>query len=422
MQTAPMGNSESKMRFAKMKNLLMVPSWFAIPGSPSAGTFFTEQARLLSQDFNVRLLANWRHPVSYHTYMWHKIIGREMPLLKYDNGSIWTALVQYECSQNPPLKRKFEEHLFGQIKGYFNAILQFKNEGFYPDVILAQSTYMGGLIARAISKEFGIPYLIIEHMQPFDYDLPDQLKWDMRFRDALKNAKSVLAVSSFIRNNLLYNRGECNPEVIGNYVDDRLFMIPAKANNPFKDGFNLLTVAYFPGVHKDIPNLLSALKILLTVTARNMNINLTIVGGGEPCGGFNGENMIDAMVRQADLDNFVRIIPSATRTEMSNLMQKCDIYVLPSIWESFGISPCEAMLCGKPVVVTDCGGTREFFDIRMGCMVRTHDASALANGIKEVINHYQSYSPDLIRSLIVARFGEKVFYQQLKRRIDDVLA
>ena len=406
-----------------MKNLLMIPSWFAIPGSPNAGTFFTEQARLLSKDFNVRLLANWRHPVGNMTYKWHRLIGKQMPMLPFDNGRIWTALVQYECSCNPSLSRKFEEHLEGQIAGYCHALKQFKGEGFWPDLIFAQSTYMGGVIARNLNVKFGIPYLINEHMQPFDYDLPDQLKWDERFRDALENAKSVLSVSEFIRNNLLYNRAKCDPIVMGNYIDDSMFTIPVEPNNPHRDGFELLTVAYFPGIHKDIPNLLSAIAGMPKAFVDQNRLRLTIIGGGEPCGGFDGKhNMLEEMIRNSGIGDKVRIVPFASRSQMKDYMQKCDLYVLPSMWESFGMSPCEAMLCGKPVVVTDCGGTREFFEDKMGCMVRTHDSCSLADGIMQVINQYSNYKPEEIRASIVDRFGEDVFYRRLKRRVDEALA
>jgi glycosyltransferase involved in cell wall biosynthesis len=69
--------------------------------------------------------------------------------------------------------------------------------------------------------------------------------------------------------------------------------------------------------------------------------------------------------------------------EMPAWMNACDLFVLPSISESFGVVQVEAMACGKPVVATVNGGSEEIVTSdAVGMLVPTADASALAGAIR----------------------------------------
>src|SRR5690606_39721452 len=46
-------------------------------------------------------------------------------------------------------------------------------------------------------------------------------------------------------------------------------------------------------------------------------------------------------------------------TEPEAVLASCDLFVLTSETESFGLAALEAMACGVPVVSTDAGGTSE---------------------------------------------------------------
>lgn len=63
------------------------------------------------------------------------------------------------------------------------------------------------------------------------------------------------------------------------------------------------------------------------------------------------------------------------------------VFVLPSLWEPFGLALLEAMAWGKPCIATEVGGMRELIeDGRNGLLVPSNDPVAMANAILNVIN------------------------------------
>jgi glycosyltransferase involved in cell wall biosynthesis len=77
--------------------------------------------------------------------------------------------------------------------------------------------------------------------------------------------------------------------------------------------------------------------------------------------------------------------------ELSRYYRSLDLFVFPSLFEGFGLPPLEAMACGVPVVLTDCGGVSEFAVHEENCLiVPTRDSGALAAAIRRMID-----SPEL---------------------------
>ena len=77
-----------------------------------------------------------------------------------------------------------------------------------------------------------------------------------------------------------------------------------------------------------------------------------------------------------------------TRRDIPELLSRMDVFVLPSLYEGFGIAILEAMAAGKPVIATTVGGIPEFVEQgHSGVLVSPGDSRALAQAIKEVIAH-----------------------------------
>lgn len=78
--------------------------------------------------------------------------------------------------------------------------------------------------------------------------------------------------------------------------------------------------------------------------------------------------------------------------DMANFYAACDVLVLPSGTECFGLVQVEAMLCGTPVVMTDIPGARVVVrETGMGRIVPPGDAAAIGRAVLEILADPAAY-------------------------------
>lgn len=72
--------------------------------------------------------------------------------------------------------------------------------------------------------------------------------------------------------------------------------------------------------------------------------------------------------------------------EMASFYRSCDVFVFGSLMEGFGLPPLEAMACGAPVIVSDCGGIREYAGSDNAIVVPVGDAGAVCKAINRLMH------------------------------------
>jgi glycosyltransferase involved in cell wall biosynthesis len=86
-------------------------------------------------------------------------------------------------------------------------------------------------------------------------------------------------------------------------------------------------------------------------------------------------------------------------------MRNSDIFILPSLVETFSVVCAEALVSGVPVLVTRCGGPEGFVDERMGVMVPTGDSQALCNSLNFMLDNLVRFSSKYISEQSAAMFA-----------------
>jgi glycosyltransferase involved in cell wall biosynthesis len=146
---------------------------------------------------------------------------------------------------------------------------------------------------------------------------------------------------------------------------------------------------------KDYPSLLEAMALL--GDARSWH--LAVVGDGPL------RHSLNAHANHLGIAH--RVSWLGIRHDVPALMSGCDLFVLSSAWEGFGLVVAEAMACERPVVATDCGGVREVVG-DCGTLVPPRDPETLATAIEKTLAMIQSQKEALgqsARQRVVARYS-----------------
>ena len=127
---------------------------------------------------------------------------------------------------------------------------------------------------------------------------------------------------------------------------------------------------------KGHPTLFDAMR---RVVAAEPTARLVVAGGAQQSG-EDYAAYLRSLAAEPELDG--RIIFAGERTDVPRLMAACDLFVLASRWEGFGLVFLEAMAAGKPVVTTNVSGIPEVvLHEQTGLLVPPGDPAALAAAI-----------------------------------------
>jgi glycosyltransferase involved in cell wall biosynthesis len=113
---------------------------------------------------------------------------------------------------------------------------------------------------------------------------------------------------------------------------------------------------------------------LLKRSGGDRECELLIVGEGP------ARASLESLTRRLGIAGSVRF--AGSRRDIPRILPLLDLFVLPSLYEGFGIAILEAMAAGKPVVATTAGGIPEFVEAgETGLLVEPGNAAALAEAI-----------------------------------------
>lgn len=196
-----------------------------------------------------------------------------------------------------------------------------------------------------------------------------------------KHTDAFVCVSKLVYELQTQGLAECDKSkfyLVYNGIDTEKYDKMLAEQEPEIDN-RYFTVGYAGRLARDkgIDVLLMAMAKLV---ARQSNIRLLLAGSDEK--GYKAE--LETLVKAKNLQERIAFLGQVEI--MPTFYNKLDVFVLPSVVkEAFGLTICEAMYCGVPVIATDSGAQREIISSEeLGCIVPSKDPDALAAAIADV--------------------------------------
>lgn len=267
------------------------------------------------------------------------------------------------------------------------------------DIIHAHM-YHSIIISRFLAKKFN--KIVISHAHNTNYG-----GWWRGLAYKLTNSLSHLnvnvsleATNIFIKNNIF---SEFNTITVVNGIDTNRFSNKMSTRESLRryysiggDEIILINIASLT-VQKDHINLLHAYNYAIKNGLSKSHLYL--VGDGAL------KSIVVEEIKKLDLESNVTLL--GLRSDVEELLNMADIFVLSSAWEGLPLVVAEAMACEKIVLSTDCGGVREVLN-NDKYLVEVKNPEALGQKLLEIANYSEEEKQKIgavNRSIILKKYS-----------------
>lgn len=368
--------------------VLMVVSWYSPKNADTmfAGVFHYEQSMALKSYCDTAL---------YYPF--------DTELEESFSKTTEKGLLTYR--RKKPTKSIPKISIFMQI---MRGVLDLKKicSDYKPDLIHAHCAAGAGRIAVLFGKIFGYPVVITEH-SPIEQLNLDRVSTKRKLAKVYKKSSANVCVSLDSKNRLqtyfpqckfsvIYN-GIYSPQVVG--VDNGNYRIDGK--------INVCIVAAF--YSKEIKGYQYLLPAIATLKKEGVDIILHICGDGEFF-----DYYVD-MAKELGIYSSCIFYGNCTKQKVYSIVSQMDFNISASLFECAGVSVEEALLLGKPMLVTRSGGANSLVTDKVAIVVDKGSDEALADGMKQMIKRLPDFERNVIYNYAFENFEiDQVSQQYMK--------
>lgn len=215
------------------------------------------------------------------------------------------------------------------------------------------------------------------------YHRPNVKSFSMRIvmRDSIRRASRVIAVSEDTKNDIV-NILKVSPDKIKVIYEaaDPCYTTISQSDSfrhIFKKYSVQLPYLFFVGEISPHKNLSRFLKAFNGVKYKDYN--LVIVGKSH-----SDYRKPFHLIENLQIENRVKFLGSVPKVDLVYLYNAATVFVLPSLYEGFGIPVLEAMACGTPVITSNVSSLPEVAG-NSALLVDPYDVESMTDAIEQVL-------------------------------------
>lgn len=166
---------------------------------------------------------------------------------------------------------------------------------------------------------------------------------------------------------------------------------------------------------QEIKGLQFLLPVLQKLIQESYRIVLHIIGSGEYEGYFH------KLVDELGISEHVIFYGNCEKHKVYDIVSQMDFLVSASLVESFGCSMAEALMLGKPVLATRCGGPEGFVKEEVGILVEKGSADALYEGMRQMLCRKNEFVKEEIQEYARGLFDNSIICNRYVKMYQDAI-
>jgi glycosyltransferase involved in cell wall biosynthesis len=297
------------------------------------------------------------------------------------------------------------------------------------DIIHTHSYGYYQTTAGAFTKKLReIPLVITPHFHPF------WSMWGGKRRKELRKIYDGLFGKSMIdATDVVICHSKNEKELLSNFSlpDEKVRIVPAGVDfkrfesipspDRFREFYNINErIVLYVGRLASNKGLRHLIDAMPQIISQFKNTTLVMIGEDE-----GQRKMLEDRAEKLNIKDKVVFTGHITDDELfRSAYSACDVFVLPSEYEAFGLVLLEAMACEKPCVATNVGGVPEVIDKdKIGVLVEYGNSDQLANAIVDLLGdeNKRKNMGRAGRERVKANFTWPKIVDQLERIYKDIV-
>jgi D-inositol-3-phosphate glycosyltransferase len=313
-------------------------------------------------------------------------------------------VIHVPAGPEEPLSKKVIEEYIPEFVEYFFGFAEKENISYK---FVSCHYYLSGIAGVAIKKQLRIPLIMTFHTLGLMKNLVARSDEEREPRERIETEQHLVKVSDQIIATsetdaqyiqYLYDGDPEKIAVLTPGVDLELFrpMDKVAAKKKIGADINKKMILFVGRIEplKGIDVLLYSLKILLTARP-DLKLCVWIVGGdiSQDTEEWPKElKKLSEIREELAIKASVKFVGRKKQQELPSYYNAADLMVMPSHYESFGITAVEAMACGVPVITTDVTGVSKLIDKEHSILITSaNNPIGLAKRMKVLLCDEEEY-------------------------------